>query len=690
MEARAFQFRVPRLTALTTALAASLLLLAAISACQSQAQQSDPPVAIASPTAVPAPTPASGAPTPEAQIAPFASAAPTGTQAQSGDAALALKPSLSTTEPASILAGVSHIAPPPPSDLVALAKRFRPGQDARLAEPPALGPADIGHREDFWVIDLSRQRVDEVSATLQFVTPHALWYIVGQLNVPRSQLETLAAVFEDRVFPRVAQATLGFVPQQTSEVSGSPITMLIAPLNGAAGYFASADYYTPGVFPFSNGRPMLYLDAHVVQAGSTAFASLTGHELQHLLHHQVDPTEHTWVNEGISEVTAGLVARRRAITPPGLREEVSLTNWPGYEEGVGKYYNAAHLFFTYFTQRYGIDALPPLIARPEHGAAGIEAYLRAAGHAATFDEVFMDWTTANLLGGKADMPYGYADASVLSPLSPRRTLAAEGVLSGSVAPFAADYVQLEVPAQGGELRFEGDATAPILATSPYSGEACWWSNRGDSSHSKLTGEFDLSQVSTASLTFRLWHNLEELWDYLYVTASADGGNTWQVLAGTHSVTDDPLGATYGPGVTGLSDGWVEERVDLTPYAGGTVLVAFEQVLDAAISLDGVCIDDVALPEIGFRDDAETDGAWSAEGFVRTNNVLAQRFGVRVVFDRGEGAVTVSDVELDSANAGSLRIPAMMPGETATVIIASLTPHTRQSVNYGLRLSPTVA
>ena len=190
---------------------------------------------------------------------------------------------------------------------------------------------------------------------------------------------------------------------------------------------------------------MLYLDAHVVQAGSAAFASLTGHELQHLLHHQVDPTEHTWVNEGISEVTAGLVARRRAITPPGLREEVSLTNWPGYEEGVGKYYNAAHLFFTYFTQRFGMDALASLIARPEHGAAGIEAYLRSAGHAATFDELFMDWTTANLLGGKAEMPYGYADASILSPLSPRRTLTAEGALSGSVAPFAADYVQLDVP-----------------------------------------------------------------------------------------------------------------------------------------------------------------------------------------------------------------------------------------------------
>ena len=287
------------------------------------------------------------------------------------------------------------------------------------------------------------------------MTPHALWYTVGQLHAPRSQLESLAAVFEGLVFPQVAQATLGFVPQKTSGASGAPITMLITPLNGAAGYFASADYYTPGVFPYSNRRPMLYLDARVVQAGSAAFASLTGHELQHLLHHLVDPTEHTWVNEGISEVTAGLVARGRAITPPGLREEVSLTNWPGYEAGVGKYYNAAHLFFTYFTQRYGMDALPPLIARPEHGAAGIEAYLRAAGHATTFDELFMDWTTANLLGGKADMPYGYTDASVLSPLSPRRTLAAEGALTGSVAPFAADYVQLEVPVAGRRVALRG-------------------------------------------------------------------------------------------------------------------------------------------------------------------------------------------------------------------------------------------
>ncbi len=667
------------------ALMASLLLLVTLAACRSEPPQQTPD-AVPSPTAVPVPTP-DGEPPAPSQVPPppvDADAAPA--PAATGEA-LALKPSLMPTAPAESQPPPAHIAPPPPSDLIALARRFRPDQFAQIAKAPILGPEDVGHVEAFWVVDLTRQRVEKVKATLQLVTPHALWYAVDGVLGGRAQLEELANHFEERVYPSVSQATLGYVPDRAHEGLGAPTTMLITPLSGAAGYFSSGDYYTPGVFPYSNGRPMLYLDARVVRAGPGAFRSLTGHEYQHLLHHLVDPTEHTWVNEGISEITAGLVARGRALSPPGFRDEVSLTNWPSFGSGVGRHYNAAHLFFIYFTQRYGIDALAPLIARPEDGAAGIEAYLRDAGHDVPFDDLYMDWSTANLLGGSAPMPYGYVDDSPLSLQSPVRALPPGERLNGDVAPFATDYVSLDVSASGGVLHFDGDPANVILDTSPYSGEACWWSNRGDSSHSRLTHEFDLSQVTSATLTFRMWHNLEELWDYLYVTASPDGGETWNVLPGTHTVTDDPIGATYGPGITGRSDGWVEEQVDLTPYTGASVLVAFEQVLDAAISLDGACVDDVAVPEIGFFDDAETDGEWSADGFVRTTNVLPQRFGVRVVVDRGEGAPTVLDVPLDGANAGSVTVPALAAGETAVVIVASLTRHTRQPAGYALRLTP---
>jgi hypothetical protein len=288
------------------------------------------------------------------------------------------------------------------------------------------------------------------------------------------------------------------------------------------------------------------------------------------------------------------------------------------------------------------------------------------------------------------MPYGYADSSILSETSPRQTLAIDSSHRGEVAPFAADYVRLDVPAEGADLQFSGDATSLIVDTMPFSGETCWWSNRGDTSHTRLTREFDLSAVTEAELSFRMWHNIEEQWDYMYVTASADEGETWHVLSGTHTVTDDPIGATYGPGITGRSDGWVEERMKLTPFVGGNVLLSFEQVSDAAISLDGACIDDITIEAIGFHDDAESDGAWEADGFVRTNNLLDQRFGVRVVIERPGDNPAVLDLSLDASNTGSLSIPALAEGETATAIIASQTQHTRLEADYTLQLSPVTS
>ena len=618
----------------------------------------------------------------------IASPAPTVAPVPATTAAPIPKPSLSP--PPNPFTGApfpTEIPQPPASDLIALAQRFRPGQHAALAEPLVYGAKDVGSVEEFWLIDLRRQRVDKARATLQLVTPHALWYTAGDTLGPSDTLRPLAVHFEEHVYPTVTEAILGFVPEQSPQGAGAPITMLIAPLSGAAGYFASGDYYTLGVFPYSNGRPILYLDAGIVRAGPSAFGGLAGHEYQHLLHHLVDPTEHTWVNEGISEVTQGLVTRRPAIAPPGHRDEVSLTNWPQFGRDIMRHYHAADLFFTYFHQRYGAGALSALVARPESGIDGVEAYLKNAGHSETFDDVFQDWAVANLLGGGEAMPYGYHDAASVAALDPPHSLSPRSAFHDDIAPFAADYVSLEAPAQGAALRFQGAATTSILDTMPYSGAACWWSNRGDSTHTRLTREFDLSQVASATLSFRLWHNLETLWDYLYVTASTDDGETWQALSGRHTVTDDPLGATYGPGITGHSGGWVEERMDITAYAGGKVLLAFEQVYDGAISLDGSCIDDIAVPEVGFFDDAETDGSWTSEGFVRTNNVLAQRFGVRVVVENNGGSVTVTQVALDQDNSGSVQLPTLTAGSSATVVVTSLTQHTEQPASYTLHLIP---
>ncbi|MCH8940528.1 MAG: immune inhibitor A [Chloroflexi bacterium] len=580
---------------------------------------SDPAQPIVDPT----PTPvlaATVAPSITAVPNPAATVAPTG--------------GVPTATPVPVVVG-PFIPIPPERDLVALARRFRPGTDAGLAQFPVVTATDVGNVERFWLVDLAAPRVGQLNATLRLVTPHAAWYVGEGDSVVQSDLEAAAAVFEDVVYPQVTQAMLGFVPPPSDTGPGARITMLNTRLSGAAGYFASVDLYNAGVYDYTNSRPMLYLDAGAIRTRGSAFTSLVAHELQHLLHSYIDPTEGTWVNEGLSEAVSHLVVPGRRVTPPGGRSEVSLTRWPDHTFGLGRYYATANLFFRYMTNRYRtVDGLSRLIARPEDGIDGIEAFLDEVGLGEDFATVFQDWAVANLLGDDGHGVYTYGEGAGVNAVTPPRSISPGDTLEGTVVPFAADYVTLELQPGTSTLRFQGQATNAIIPTTPYSGTSCWWSNRGDSTHTRLSQEIDLTDVTQATLRFWAWYNLETPWDFLYVTASGDGGATWDILSGQHTIADNPVGTSYGHGLTGQSDGpndgWIQETMDLTPYAGGRVSLAFEQVSDDAINLDGACIDDIGISEIGFFDDAETDGLWDAEGFVRTDNVLPQTFGVRII------------------------------------------------------------
>ena len=205
-------------------------------------------------------------------------------------------------------------------------------------------------------------------------------------------------------------------------------------------------------------------------------------------------------------------------------------------------------------------------------------------------------------------------------------------------------------APGGCARWEfGRGPAPLdtgpvsgvelLPVAPRSGEACWWSNDGDGIDTTLTRRFDL----TGTLTFNVWYSVEAEWDFAYVEVSGDGGETWTILETTLTTNENPNGTSFGPGITGESTGWVEDSVDLTPYAGGEVLIRFEYVTDDAVNGRGLCLDDFVLAEIGWTDDAESDGGWEANGFARLNNLVPEEFLVQIVRKgpggRGRGHAT---------------------------------------------------
>jgi hypothetical protein len=115
---------------------------------------------------------------------------------------------------------------------------------------------------------------------------------------------------------------------------------------------------------------------------------------------------------------------------------------------------------------------------------------------------------------------------------------------------------------------------------------------------------------------------------------------------------------------------VQERIDLTPFTGGKVLLRFEYVTDDAIHNDGFVVDDIAVPELGWSDDAETDGGWHAEGFRRTDNVLPQEFFVQIAEVDDSGAVSVRSLSLGPDRSGETVIETTGSSASETVVIVS--------------------
>jgi hypothetical protein len=451
--------------------------------------------------------------------------------------------------------------------------------------------------------------------------------------------------------------------------------------------FSDGDEYPQAGSPASNEREMVYLGS---DPGSSGYNGLLAHELQHLVHWNADHNEEAWVNEGLSELAAEIVGGGTGHTGAALANpDTQLNAWEPLGGSNIPHYGMSHLFVRYLLDRHGgWEGAAQLLKQPADGIAGIDAYLAPFG--TTFGDVFADWVIANYLDDPASGRY--SQPNMEAHASPAATLDDYQDSDGEVHQFAADYIEVELPQGDAVFSFDGAETVGAIANEPYSGVGQWWSGRGDAIDSTLTAEFDLTGLASATLRFRAWYDIEEHWDYAYVMASTDSGDTWRILPGRHTTEENPLGLAYGPAFTGKSgdDGpsWVEEEVDLTPFAGEKILLRFEYITDEGVNLDGFAIDDIEIPELGFFDDAEDDGPWQAEGFrrLRVPFPLWQRFVVQVI-EIGQ-TTKVTTMPLDQVNAGEVRLSGFGSTlEKAVIVVAAATDGTRQTASYRYSLQP---
>lgn len=589
----------------------------------------------------------------------------------------------------------------PTNDPIDLARRLQgvTGVSPTL-EPPAFPPG-LGDREVFWVTNIDTDENFQVQAVLAYITEHTYFWIEEGISYAEDDLARLAETFESQIYPTNREF---FGGEWSPGVDGDPhLYILYAGGFGrtVSGYFSSRDVYPPEIQEFSNGHEMFVLNADNLSLGEDYAYGVLAHEFQHMIHWYRDRDETTWMNEGFSDLAMYLNGYNIGghDYAYALNPDIQLTDWPNNPSQTVPHYGAAFLFLNYFLDRFGEQATKDLVAHPANDLESIDLLLQESGatdpltgSTLTSDDIFMDWIVTSYVQDEeaGDGRYAYRLYPSAPQPSETETLrnCDQDMLTRDVHQYGADYISIRCRGDF-TLNFEGSIQVGVLPTDPHSGSYAFWSNKGDEADMTLTRAFDFTAHSgPLTLSYWTWFDIEADYDYLYLLASLDG-ESWQILATPSGTADDPTGANYGWGYTGLSNAgpvWIKEQVDLSQFAGQTVLIRFEYITDAAVNGEGFLLDDIAIPEISYFSDFESDdGGWQGEGFARIQNSLPQTFRLALI---SKGASTsVEHVVLSADNTAEIPLHLGSEVEEAILVVSGTTRFTRLPAAYRFNFLP---
>jgi hypothetical protein len=589
----------------------------------------------------------------------------------------------------------------PTNDLLELAERL--GGKGQLSPTVEPAPAfDVGDGRDFWVTNVDSNNTFRITAILRYETDHTYFWIEDDVEYNEDDLRDLAETFENETYPTNRQF---FGSEWTPGVDGDPHLYIIYAGGlgySLAGYFSAADSYPPEAHEYSNAHETFMINADNMDLGDPDTASTLAHEFQHMIHWYGDRNETSWMNEGFSVLAEFLLDYPvyfdyNYITDPDRQ----LTNWPTDSSDTLPNYGAGFLFTNYFLNRFGKAATQQLVAEPANGMESVDVVLdeigavdNLTGQPISADDVFLDWTIANYLQNNsvADGRYAYANYPDAYKADATETISTcpSNQRVRDVHQFGVDYIHIDCTGEY-TLHFEGSVQTNLLPEGAHSGDYAFWSNKGDESDMTLTQQFDFSAVSgPLTLSYWMWHDLEEDYDYAYLLASTDG-QTWQILETPTCTTLDPSGNSYGCGYNGMSGGgsqarWVQEQVDISQFAGQQVWLRFEYITDAAVNGEGLLLDDIAIAEIGYASDFEANsGGWQAAGFARVTNILPQTFRLALIEHGSQ--TTVTYLTLDETLAADIPLALGGSVQSVTLVVSGTTPYTRQKAAYQYEIQP---
>jgi hypothetical protein len=418
------------------------------------------------------------------------------------------------------------------------------------------------------------------------------------------------------------------------------------------------------------------------------------HEYQHLLEHDQDADEVSWVNEGLSDwaqTLVGYVNPNNLPTSDAADRHIACfqgylgDNFGGAENSLTRWsdqggpeilcdYGAAYSMMEYLHGRFGGDAfMTALHKEAGNGLVGLQNVMNRLGYRGiTAQEVVHQWQAMMAVDyqiDQGDRIRGGAENDYTAPTlkSVINWDSPQSYDSPGAPTNGADYVRLGD--RDGYLNARRLDTITFRGAGSYDPDPLKWtqgdgrlySGQGDDLDQGIAREVTVpADPSKAVLSADLTWGTELDWDFAYAQVFDPATKKWVSLddneGNTTSVHNPSAAANVVANLPGLSgpspnpDGDVTstddqmsgtETFDLSNYAGQTVTIAFRYITDAATVGDGFWVDNVKVGDQLVSDGTDLT-AWKS--LTQAHPVPVAGWTVQLVAF-GDGTVYVGQVDV---------------------------------------------
>ena len=319
-----------------------------------------------------------------------------------------------------------------------------------------MPPRQLGETRLFRIHDAVIDSSVLVNGELRHISQHSLIYVIEhprQIDtVNLNELQTFAIAFDEEIYPETIAL---WDPNPKPNHEGDERIVILFSVgyqnpNTYGGFYHGRNAMPGELHPYGNRTGFLEIIwGRIIDTHPSIPDYVAAHELQHLIQHQFDGDEPSWVNEGLS-------ALNNAYVDSSALEWIYSSYIDLHQpycqlNSISCGYSSFLLFTTYILEQLGLEALQDFARRSENGLAALDALLADLDSGLDTETFFADFVLADYFRDTQleDGRFGYrmlGSTATHRPYTRGRITSLPTLIRGSLPPYATDFYRFALPA----------------------------------------------------------------------------------------------------------------------------------------------------------------------------------------------------------------------------------------------------